>query len=110
MAVIQAVQIECVCNVAQLGFGNGYLGLVTAAHDVRRHDGHQQAQDDHNHHDFNQGEAPAACNVGVVDVFHSFTHVRPVFSLFYFCAVGLSAHQVTHVQNQIGRASCRERV
>src|SRR5690554_8177020 len=90
MAIVEPVQVQCIGNIAQLGFCDGHLGLVTTAHDVRGHDGHQQAQNDHNHHDFNQGETPAACDVGVLDVSHSFTHVRPVFSRLLLCGAPLS--------------------
>ncbi len=40
----------------KLEFRHSNFCLITPAHDVSCHDGHQQAQEDH-HHDFDQGKA-----------------------------------------------------
>ncbi|MNL75559.1 hypothetical protein D3C87_2013850 [compost metagenome] len=57
MEVVEAIHFQGGGDGLDVDFGSGDFGLIGATHELRDHDGPQNADDDHHHHDFDEGKS-----------------------------------------------------
>ena len=56
LVVVELVDVQGHGNGLDIALGGGALGLVGTAHDLGHHQGREDPENDHHHHDFNQGK------------------------------------------------------